>query len=280
MQFQLSWSRVVFRPQIFWLLVAIELMLFATAVHSVAARFYRAPQATEIADPADQPATEMVVTAPAVSPACDPIVVASATDTNDPPPGALEWERTYGDYAVRCFSGGLTASNDYVESQLEIWQRDTLVYTNSGYSFDAPEDESTVATNEVDWSEHLPPPGADLTGRGQPDLIVREYSGGAHCCATYTIFELGDTFQEVAVFETQHGRVQFEDLDGNGIPVIKLQDWAYAYEFACFAASYAPDVIMRFDGNKYVIATDLMTTPPLSEEELTANLHSVHCPAF
>ena len=272
MQFRSQWSRVVFRPPIFWLLVAIELMLFATAVHSVAARVYRPHCATTLEDiPAAffAPATEETsIDRPA------PIAMATSSDsaTNDfeyLPPGGLQWQRTYGDYNLRCYSGGFTG-DEYVASQFEIWQGDVLVYTNSDYVFLAPQDEVADTNEEYEVESELPLPGSDLTGRGQPDVVIHEYSGGAHCCSTYRIFELGDTFREVVVIEAQHGEIEFLDLDGNGIPVIKLQDWSYAYEFTGFADSYAPDVVLRYKDNQYVMAPDLMTTPVLTDGELVA----------
>ena len=268
MQFHWQWSRVIFRPSIFWSLVAIELLFFATAVHSLAARFYRtAPGvgATEIADPADLPATEDISTDPVRLTTGATPAAATSPDLADRPPGALAWERIYGDYTLRCYSGGFT-NDDYGEAQFEIWQRDTLVYSNSSHSFTPPEEEVADAETVPEWQ--LPPPGTDLTGRGQPDVVIAEYSGGAHCCSTYHIFELGDTFREVAALEAEHGDVEFVDLDGDGVPEVKMQDWSYAYEFTCFAGSYAPEIVLRFVEDHYVIAPDLMETPAWTEEEL------------
>ena len=269
MQFRLQWSCVIFRPSIFWSLVAIELLFFATAVHSVAARLYRPARGISVAavtDPADEPATEEIAIDPVRLTTEGMPVVPPPTDLPEPPPGALAWERIYGDYTLSCYSGGFTNDDDYVEAQFEIWQRDTLVYSNSSHSFTAPDEGEADATSVPDWQ--LPPPGTDLTGRGQPDVVIAEYSGGAHCCSTYRIFELGDTFREVAALEAEHGDVEFVDLDGDGVPEVKIQDWSYAYEFTCFAGSYAPEVVLRFVDDHYVIAPDLMVTPALTEEEL------------
>ena len=124
-------------------------------------------------------------------------------------------------------------------------------------------------------SDRLPPPGADLTGRGLPDVIVNEFSGGAHCCSTFYIFELGETFRLVDKISAEHGGITFEDLDGDGVPEIKMQDWSYAYEFASFGDCYAPEVVLRYKDDHYVIAPDLMTTPALTEEELVAKAAAV-----
>jgi hypothetical protein len=276
-QLRSQWRRVVFHPPIFWLLVAIELMLFATAVHSVAGRVFPPRCETTLIDiPAAflTPATEDTAIDQTARIAGATSAESATDNPNNFPPGALQWQRTYGNYNLRCYSGGFRG-DEYVASQFEIWQGDALVYTNSEYVFFAPQD-GVADTNEGYEAEaDLPLPGSDLTGRGQPDVVIHEYSGGAHCCSTYRIFELGDTFREVAVIEAQHGEIEFVDLDGNGIPVIELQDWSYAYEFTGFADSYAPDVVLRFKDDQYVMAPDLMTTPALSDAELVAKAAEV-----
>ena len=224
MPLHFQWSRVIFRPSIFWSLVAIELLFFGTAVHSLAARFYRiAPgaSAVERTDRDGEPAPEETAAGPlrlvngAPTVAATPLASPDPSEPSDSPPGELAWERIYGDYTLRCYSGGFT-NDEYLESQFEIWQHGTLVYSNSNHTFTPPAEEDADGTNVPEWQ--LPPPGADLTGRGQPDVVIAEYSGGAHCCSTYR--------------------------------------------------SYAPEVILRFAGDHYVIAPELMETPALTEEEL------------
>ena len=40
--------------------------------------------------------------------------------------------------------------------------------------------------------------GTDVTGRGQPDMIVSLFTGGAHCCTIHYVFELGPQFKLLA----------------------------------------------------------------------------------
>src|SRR5260370_33372137 len=47
--------------------------------------------------------------------------------------------------------------------------------------------------------------GADITGAGQPDLVVSEWSGGANCCLTIHIFEIGSTFPEIGTDGARYG---------------------------------------------------------------------------
>jgi len=52
--------------------------------------------------------------------------------------------------------------------------------------------------NDKDPDASIVKMGADITGDGQPDLVVSEWSGGANCCLTFHIFEIGSTFRKCA----------------------------------------------------------------------------------
>ena len=66
------------------------------------------------------------------------------------------------------------------------------------------------------------PIGKNLTGDGKPNLVVRTYSGGAHCCTDVHVFELGEKFRHVARFDANVSEsVSFEDLDKNGISSLR-----------------------------------------------------------
>jgi hypothetical protein len=47
--------------------------------------------------------------------------------------------------------------------------------------------------------------GNDITGDGEPDLVVSEYTGGAHCCFIVYIFEVGPHFRKVATRRAGQG---------------------------------------------------------------------------
>jgi hypothetical protein len=53
----------------------------------------------------------------------------------------------------------------------------------------------------------------DLTGRGAPDVIIGQYSGGSHCCTVVTILELGnDAVVPIGRIDGMDG-LPFEGLD-------------------------------------------------------------------
>jgi hypothetical protein len=188
---------------------------------------------------------------------------AETTDPDADVPNDRLWQHTYGDYIVKTVSGS-DAESDII---LQVFKDGQLVFSTNSHLFFDPEDPGT--------DNGTPRPLTNITGNGMPDLVVGEWSGGAHCCMTYYVFELGDVFRQVATIEAEHGDVQFEDLDGNNIPVVQLQDWHYAYMLTSFAGSPAPAIILRYADGRYEIAPDLMFTDPPTEEEFTALVQEV-----
>ncbi|HMD83212.1 MAG TPA: hypothetical protein VKO18_00765 [Terriglobia bacterium] len=109
----------------------------------------------------------------------------------------------------------------------------------------------------------LPVPGSrarpsytrDLTGKGLPDVIVGEYSGGGHCCTVATILELGKD----AV--TPIGRIDgIDGLPFEGLEVRKLNkgtNWQCIahrpYVTACGTHFDAADVlaVYAFAGDRF-----------------------------
>ncbi len=104
----------------------------------------------------------------------------------------------------------------------------------------------------------------DLTGKGIPNLIVSNWTGGAHCCNFLHIFELGKKFRKVATVAAGSSGIRFIDLDHDGFPEIEFWDGAIDYQFASFAFSPAGRVVLKFKNDQYEVATNLMNKPPLS----------------
>ncbi len=85
--------------------------------------------------------------------------------------------------------------------------------------------------------------GNDLTGEGNPDLVFELYSGGAHCCFSTIVYDLGDS--PIQVLKTPYSEAwcegYFEDLDDDG-----------AAEFVTCSTSYYgfrdPDYFSCYNG--------------------------------
>ena len=101
--------------------------------------------------------------------------------------------------------------------------------------------------------------GEDITGNGRADIVVREFTGGAHCCTTYRIYEISaeGILTEIARIDAENGG-GFEDRDGDGFPEFILPDWTWAYELTCYACLRYPRVALKFDGTTYTPSVDLM----------------------
>jgi hypothetical protein len=120
------------------------------------------------------------------------------------------------------------------------------------------------------------PVGKDVTGAGKPNAIVGEWSGGAHCCFTLHVFELGDKFREIAQIKADHSDgANFADLDHDGFYEFDGNDWAFAYWRTSFMFSPAPRIVLKYREGQFRLAFDLMRTPSIPSEEFAALVQSV-----
>jgi hypothetical protein len=118
--------------------------------------------------------------------------------------------------------------------------------------------------------------GKDITGDGQPDVVISEWSGGANCCLTIHIFEIGSTFREIGTIAAKYGDtpphfMHMDDKDSKNAGVkIQVGDWTFANWHSDFADSPAPKVILRFSDGAYRVSPDLMRSPIPSVSDLDA----------
>jgi hypothetical protein len=107
--------------------------------------------------------------------------------------------------------------------------------------------------------------GTDVTGRGQPDMIVSLFTGGAHCCSIHFVFELQPTFKLLATLnDSDDDMAHFERLaDGHYYYV--TADWTFGYWPTCFACSPSALVTLRWTddakGGGFHLVMDKMQTP-------------------
>ncbi len=118
--------------------------------------------------------------------------------------------------------------------------------------------------------------GKDVTGAGVPDLVVSEYTGGAHCCFLAHVFELGKEFRNVATLDARDGDLShFEDLDSDGALEFVTNDFTFAYWRASFADSPAPRVVLKFRAGAYHVAPELMQKAAPAAAELESRSREV-----
>lgn len=100
--------------------------------------------------------------------------------------------------------------------------------------------------------------GQDINRDGHPDVIVSDWSGGAHCCFTTTVFSVGTEVKEVLSLGTGHcGPGEFKDLDDDGVLEFITCDDRWAYTYCTFADSPFPRVVYAYNALRgdYAAAT-------------------------
>lgn len=123
----------------------------------------------------------------------------------------------------------------------------------------------------------------DITGNGIPNLVVREFSGGAHCCTTTYIFELGkERFVAFEPISQGHstGRQSFVQADDDPALEISIRDWRFAYWKMSYAESPAPDVLLDFREIRdrqaaWVFANNKKTLTEAERKTLTAHAEAL-----
>ena len=158
---------------------------------------------------------------------------------------------------------------------IEVRKDNKVVYSES------EEDVSSYVIGNNLWEaagNSVIKPGTDITGSGRPQLLFASWSGGAHCCFTFRVLELGERPHIIATLDAgDSDGAHFADLKGDGRYEFVANDWTFAYWHASFAASPAPALILSWqdDSRAFKIDLELMRKPspsPAAFEELVAKI--------
>jgi hypothetical protein len=169
----------------------------------------------------------------------------------------------FGDYSVEITSIG--HSTDYV-SGYKISYKGKVVRRFS--SVDILRIDIGHLDNDKWPNDHIEM-GKDITGNGVPNLVLNFSTGGAHCCYSYDVFELGPKLKRIGSFDVADAfDSRFEKQGDDSNLVFVTRDYTFRYWNASFTGSPAPDVKLRYCNGKYRLAADLMRKPPPPEAEL------------
>jgi hypothetical protein len=99
----------------------------------------------------------------------------------------------------------------------------------------------------------------DVVKGGNRELIITQFSGGAHCCEYNWIYEFSEEPHEI--FNSfSFGSLGFmappEDLNGDGNKELILQNLTFSYFYrCCYAASPFNSIILEYNSkkNRYVV---------------------------
>ncbi len=134
-----------------------------------------------------------------------------------------------------------------------------------------------------DPDERIVQPGADLTGNGRPDLVVTGFSGGAHCCLSFYIFQIGAEFRTLGVIrelDADHATPHFVRLEpGKGVQIV-LHDWTFAGWHANWGDSPAPLVILEYRDGRFRPARSLMNQPAPPRSQLASKANQIRLDAM
>jgi len=167
-------------------------------------------------------------------------------------PKHLQDEVKIGDYAISVYRDLEIGT----QGVLQILKKNEVVFEEQNHSY-------YIGLIEVSLPENkYLREGNDITGDGNPEIVVSHWSGGAHCCFDYYVFSLGEEFNLIQKFEIDDcSAATFEDLDNDGIFEFIGADFAFAYWHASFANSPAPQVVLKYADGEYKLALDLMAKP-------------------
>lgn len=105
-------------------------------------------------------------------------------------------------------------------------------------------------------------------------LVISKWTGGAHCCFSLYLFELGREFRSIAHIDGGNFLPYLEDLDRDEIPEIRVTDDFLAYQLSSFADSATANVVLRYSDGAYRIAPELMTQGEPDSQVLNQRIQS------
>jgi len=93
--------------------------------------------------------------------------------------------------------------------------------------------------------------GKDINGDGEPEAVLIDFSGGAHCCWTYDIISLG---KQPGLIQKLYNpdTASFTDLRGDGQIEISIRDGSFDEGFGLdHAFSVFPLLIVQLRGRQF-----------------------------
>jgi hypothetical protein len=177
------------------------------------------------------------------------------------PEGVMKDEAVIGSYIVR------TYRNPNNGGSFEILKSDERVWAQYGWSFQIGGRGNIHAWPDFNLV------GEDLTGDGNANLVIYEWSGGAHCCFTMQLFDVSEEFELITEINGRDGVPKFFDWNQDGVAEIMVSDMSYAYFPGSFADSPAPTVVLKWHDGSYIPDMEWMSKPITNMDEFMEEFH-------
>lgn len=92
----------------------------------------------------------------------------------------------------------------------------------------------------------------DIDGDGVKEILINEFTGGAHCCDFLLACSLdNDKFRVLDSLFLGNSGCEIKDINGDGKVEFTGVDDRYAYAFTNFAQSYFPVMVHQFKNKKF-----------------------------
>lgn len=92
----------------------------------------------------------------------------------------------------------------------------------------------------------------DLDSNGIDEVIIKTFSGGAHCCTNFIIYTWeNNQFAKIETGLMDGSGGSFEDLDGDKKSEFLSYDNSFLYKFSSYAGSFPPSIIYTFKNGKF-----------------------------
>lgn len=132
------------------------------------------------------------------------------------------------------------------------------------------------ALDPDDPDDRVLQPGADLTGNGNPDLVVTGFNSAGGGCLSFYMFQIGEHYRALGVireFDDDHSTPHFVRLEPNRGVQIVVHDWTFAGWHSNRGDSPGPLVILEYRKGRFRPSAALMNepAPPFSHLRDRAN---------
>lgn len=144
---------------------------------------------------------------------------------------------------------------------LQAWRKGKRVLEKHGHRFFLYRFDNEEQPLDIDSNTKIPT--ADFNGDGEQDIVIEEWSGGAHCCYTFEIYSLGGSLSPTQQRDQLHKANQYQlnrlwhheaghghlkvFLNKRELPKLSVEDSTFAYwgPFG-FADSPRPAVFLQW----------------------------------